>query len=186
MILSNLDIKRYLRDGRIRIDPPPSDKQYSTNSVDLLLGDEFMLWLPPDAGVEIAVEPQEVDLPTLIQKYMKAAQTEEDGSFVLGPGRFALGITHEKVVLPTDSRIAARVEGRSKLARLGLSIHLTAPTIHCGFTGKITLEMRNNGPLRLKLRPQKLAVCQLIFEELMSSPEAKASTFDGQTGVAGA
>ena len=58
-----------------------------------------------------------------------------------------LGWTAEYVELPIDSRIAARVEGKSSLARLGLGVHITAPTIHAGFPGQIRLEIVNHGHL---------------------------------------
>lgn len=51
------------------------------------------------------------------------------------------------------SRIAARVEGRSSLARIGLMLHLTAPTIHAGFEGNITIEMLSHSPFRGRTRP---------------------------------
>jgi dCTP deaminase len=184
MILSDRDIKQYLRDGRIVIDPLPEDRQYSTTAVDLLLGDEVLRWLPAQAGVTTVVQPDQVGLQALYQQYTCRAQTEADGSFILEPGEFVVCVTHERVSLPRDSKIAARVEGRSKLARLGLSIHLSAPTIHSGFTGKITLEMRNSGPLRLKL-PKRLAVCQLVFEKVTSTPGAHTSSFSGQSSPSG-
>jgi dCTP deaminase len=68
--------------------------------------------------------------------------------------------------LPTASKLAARVEGRSKQARLGLTAHITAPTIHTGFSGRITLEILNHGPFRLEVRPGHSMLCQLIFEKV--------------------
>ena len=52
------------------------------------------------------------------------------------------------------------------MARLGLVVHLTAPTIHAGFSGNITLEMVNFGPFHLRLVPDRTRVCQLIVEQL--------------------
>jgi dCTP deaminase len=62
------------------------------------------------------------------------------------------------------------VEGKSSLARLGLAIHVTAPTIHGGFSGNIQLEVINYGPLPIKLRPG-MKICQLIFEQTLGVPE---------------
>src|SRR5580704_8239118 len=53
--------------------------------------------------------------------------------YPLTPGGFLLGSTVAKVSIPHDCRIAARVEGKSSLARIGLGVHITAPTIHAGF-----------------------------------------------------
>ena len=89
--------------------------------------------------------------------------------FVLKPGEFVLAWTAETISLPNF--LCARVEGRSTLARLGLSIHQTAPTVHATFTGKLQLELRNGGPYTMELFPG-MKVCQLIVEQLSSPAEA--------------
>jgi dCTP deaminase len=97
-----------------------------------------------------------------------------------------LAITRERVHLKIDSRVAARVEGRSSLARLGLMLHITAPTVHAGWNGHITLEMVNLGPFHLKLVPEKTRICQLIIERLESDPGMDiAADFQGQTKPSG-
>ena len=85
-----------------------------------------------------------------------------------------------------NSRLAARVEGRSSYARLGLVVHMTAPTIHAGFSGHIVLEMMNFGPFPLKIDPGRTLLCQLIFEELGDDPDTTLNThFQGQDSVTG-
>ncbi|MFZ5587871.1 MAG: dCTP deaminase [Thermodesulfobacteriota bacterium] len=83
--------------------------------------------------------------------------------------------------------LAARVEGRSSLARLGLQIHMTAPTIHAGFYGKIALEIFNAGPFPLKLK-KGLAICQLIIEEIKTPPSGsmEGHAFQRQESARGA
>lgn len=91
----------------------------------------------------------------------------------------------ERVYLPKSSGIAARVEGRSTLARLGVTVHLTAPTIHAGFDGVIALEVKNAGDLRVALCPGD-RICQLIFELVEGDPEtALTSIFHGQRSALG-
>ena len=102
------------------------------------------------------------------------------GHFDLKPKEFILGWTRERIKLPHRARIAARVEGKSSLARLGLGVHVTAPTIHAGFgydandpAGKgnpIQLEIWNIGDFTIRLVPG-LAICQLIFEEVHGTPD---------------
>ena len=70
-----------------------------------------------------------VDIKELLQKYAKPLSRETDGSFILPPEKFVLGITREYVELPRRAKIAARVEGRSTQARLGPVVHLTAPML---------------------------------------------------------
>ncbi len=99
---------------------------------------------------------------------------------------FLLAKTLETIRLPVESCLAARVEGRSSFASLGLAVHITAPTVHAGFEGPIVLEIKNLGPLTLKLEPGKTAICQMIFEQVSSEPEGPLTTdFQGQRTVLG-
>ena len=86
--------------------------------------------------------------------------------FTIGRGEFVLAQTLERIELP--NHIGARIEGRSTLARLGLSVHQTAPIVHPTYRGVLTLELLNIGPFTLKLYPNQ-TVCQLLLEE-MSQP----------------
>ena len=79
---------------------------------------------------------------------------------------FVLAWTQERIQLPNF--LSACVEGRSTLARLGLSVHQSAPTVHATFRGRLQLEMTNAGPFTLELYPGQ-RVCQLILE-IMSRP----------------
>jgi dCTP deaminase len=88
-----------------------------------------------------------------------------NGSFTLQPNEFALAWTQETIGLPNF--LCARVEGRSTLARLGLSVHQTAPTVHATFSNRLQLELRNSGPFPLRLYPG-MKVCQLIVETMTS------------------
>jgi dCTP deaminase len=107
------------------------------------------------------------------------------------PGMFLLGWTVEKIQLPHTSRIAARVEGKSSLARIGIGVHVTAPTIHAGFGYRkddptflgnpVQLEIWNAGPLYIRLK-QGLAICQLIFEEVHGTPN---KGYEGRFAVQG-
>ena len=104
---------------------------------------------------------------------------------------FLSGWTIEKIQLPHTSRIAARVEGKSSLARIGIGVHVTAPTIHAGFGYRpgeptfpgnpIQLEIWNTGPLPVVLK-RGLKICQLIFEVVDGTPE---QGYHGQFRVQG-
>ncbi|MGH7781860.1 MAG: dCTP deaminase [Candidatus Binataceae bacterium] len=184
MILSDAEILRALEDEVIAIEPRPTQERYNASAVDLTLGTElFRLREPAElvaeepAGVEHSIE---IDLSTLrirdfLNKYARLVPLEPGGYWVLKPKQFALGVTHERIELPRKCKIAARVEGRSTLARLGLVIHMTAPTVHCGFEGHIILEMHNFGPYPLRVRPG-FEICQLILERLGREPRAGLTT----------
>lgn len=173
MILCDAEIRAALKNGHIIIDPPPPLERISTSAVDLTLGADFKLWNSPGTakGIEFSIDPfhEEFNYNELAAQYLANAITEKDGSVIIAPGEFLLNMTREKVQLPIEARVAARVEGRSQLARLGLGVHMTAPTIHAGFRGHITLEITNQGKLPLKLRPG-LRICQLIFEQVFGTP----------------
>jgi dCTP deaminase len=108
-----------------------------------------------------------------------------DEPFILHPGEFVQGSTHEEVSLPDD--IAARVEGKSSLGRLGLLTHATAGFVDPGFSGHVTHELANVATLPIKLYPG-MKFGQLCFFRL-SSPadhpygsEKYGSRYQGQRG----
>lgn len=96
-------------------------------------------------------------------------------AFVLHPGHFALGVTLEWIKLPCQC--AGAVVGKSSWGRRGLIIE-TAPTVHPGFTGCLTLELTNVGTLPLKLYPG-LKICQLQLAKADGAGTG-ASAFDGR------
>lgn len=193
MILSDGEIQEAISQGLIIIRPPPTPEQFTTSALDLILGNELVELASPGEfsreevrGVErpIVVQLADIDIRAFQSRYTRPVGRHLDGSFRLPPNKFVIGITREHVRLPHSSMIAARVEGRSTLARLGLVVHLTAPTIHCGFDGVIVLEIYNLGPYELSLMPDKLAICQLIFERLGREPLGSVNTpFQEQTGI---
>jgi dCTP deaminase len=122
-----------------------------------------------------------VDQPDLT----RVVQPAGDEPFILHPGEFVLGSTYEVITLPDD--VAARVEGKSSLGRLGLLTHATAGFIDPGFSGHVTLELSNMATLPIKLWPG-MKIGQLCFFRL-SSPashpygsEKYGSHYQGQRG----
>lgn len=188
MILSDHGIKEALKNGELEIDPIPNEPQYTTSAVDCFIGSAFKCWDHEKLKTEGFIPT--LDLSK--QKFFNTANSflipmplESDGSFLFQPydksRMHVLGITRERVNLKPGSRLAARVEGKSGLARIGMIVHLTAPTIHAGWNGQIALEMINYSPFTLKLIPDKTPICQLIFERLESVPAREIQTnFQGQ------
>lgn len=115
----------------------------------------------------------------------RLVEVDSDGPFVLHPGEFVLASTFEVVTLPDD--IAARLEGKSSLGRLGLLTHSTAGFIDPGFSGHVTLELSNVATLPLSLWPG-MKIGQLCFFRLSSPAEHPygsercASRYQGQRG----
>jgi len=160
LILSDQEIKKYLDEGKIQITPKPNlDEQLGSASLDLRLDSEFMIF-------EHTKNPYiDTRNPETFRDITRLVKIKDDEPFVFHPGEFVLGVTMEEIFLPDD--VAARIDGRSSLGRLGIVIHSTAGHIDPGFRGKIVLEMENIGMIPVLLYP-KIRICQLVFESLMT------------------
>src|ERR1019366_9627196 len=113
---------------QILINPAPSEVAYSSTSLDLTLSKFLRVWKTvPVAGVDQIVCPatEGYKFSDFAQAYSDLKEVGAEG-YVLEPGVFVLGWTEESVELPVYARLAARVEGKSSLARLGIGIHITA------------------------------------------------------------
>lgn len=173
MILTDREIQTGLETGQIQITPRPRTEAFSSTAVDLTLGQSIRLWKPAAAtGVRQVVSPAAPGYKVNeVIKGLTELRTLDSAGFALEPGAFILAWTSETVSIPHQSRLAARVEGKSSLARLGLGVHVTAPTIHSGFQGPIQLEVFNHGTISVLLTPG-LLICQLIFELTLGTPSA--------------
>jgi dCTP deaminase len=184
MILSDREIIAALDRGVVIItgNPEKDPGKWSSTALDLTLDSKLRVWKKiGDSGDQGIIDPMAVDFnaTTLASQHATPASCEPPDGFVIEPGTFLLGWTVEKLQPPHTSRIAARVEGKSSLARIGIGVHVTAPTIHAGFGYRphdpnfsgnpIQLEIWNAGPLRIKLT-QGMPICQLIFEEVHGTP----------------
>ncbi|MBW1639811.1 MULTISPECIES: dCTP deaminase [Microbacterium] len=159
MLLSDRDIRAGLDEGRIGLDPlEPSMIQPS--SIDVRLDRYFRLF---DNHKYPFIDPS-ADQPELT----RLIEVDPDEPFILHPGEFALGATFEQVSLADD--VAARLEGKSSLGRLGLITHSTAGFIDPGFRGHVTLELANVATLPIKLWPG-MKIGQLCFFQLTSPAE---------------
>ncbi|MCM3658898.1 dCTP deaminase [Agromyces mediolanus] len=176
MLLSDRDIRAELERERIGIEPS-DPAMLQPSSVDVRLDRYFRLF---DNHKYPFIDPAE-DQPELT----RLIEVRPDEPFILHPGEFVLGSTYEQVTLPDD--IAARLEGKSSLGRLGLLTHSTAGFIDPGFTGHVTLELSNVATLPIKLWPG-MKIGQLCFFRLTSPAERPygsadyASRYQGQRG----
>jgi dCTP deaminase len=176
VLLSDRDIHAELASGRVVISPF-DEEMVQPSSVDVRLDRYFRLF---DNHKYPVIDPAE-DQPELT----RLVEVAPDEPFVLHPGEFVLGSTYEVTTLPDD--VAARLEGKSSLGRLGLLTHSTAGFIDPGFSGHVTLELSNVATLPIKLWPG-MKIGQLCFFRL-SSPaehpygsEKYGSRYQGQRG----
>lgn len=176
MLLSDRDIKAELDSGRIGLDPYLPE-MIQPSSIDVRLDRYFRLF---DNHKYAFIDPAEnqPDLTHLVE-------AKDDEPFILHPGEFVLGATFERISLPDD--LAARLEGKSSLGRLGLLTHSTAGFVDPGFDGHVTLELSNVATLPIKLWPG-MKIGQLCFFRLTSAAEhpygsaAYSSRYQGQRG----
>jgi dCTP deaminase len=168
MRLCDRDIKTYLDEGKILIEPRPSNDSISGLTVDVSLGNKFRVFTDHSAPF-IDLSGKKEDVASQLEKVMSdEILIEEDEAFYLHPGQLALAVTQESVTLPGN--IVGWLDGRSSLARLGLMVHVTAHRIDPGWSGHIVLEFFNSGRLPLALRPN-MPIGALSFEILSDFAE---------------
>ncbi len=176
MLLSDKDIRAAIASGRVGLDPFEPE-MVQPSSVDVRIDRYFRVFENHRyPHIDPAVEQSELT---------RLVEPDGDEPFILHPGEFVLGSTYEVVTLPDD--LAARLEGKSSLGRLGLLTHSTAGFVDPGFSGHVTLELSNVATLPIKLWPG-MKIGQLCFIRL-SSPaqnpygsEKYGSRYQGQRG----
>ena len=179
MVLSNVDILKYMDEGKIKITPEPNlDTQLGSCSIDCRLGNVFRVFEhSKHAFIDLKTK---VDVDDLMRK----VDVPEGDAFTMQPGEFVLAATQEKLELADD--VMARLEGRSSLGRLGIIVHSTAGLFDPGWVGNATLELGNLGRMPVILYPG-MRICAFTFEQL-SSPttvpyhQKPANKYAGQGG----
>ena len=176
MILSDRSLLAEIEAGRLVIDPlEPGAIQPS--SIDLRLDNRFRVFHNARHPYIDVKQPMD-DLTELIE-------VKQDDAFILHPGEFVLASTFEVVGIP--SHLAARLEGKSSLGRLGLLTHSTAGFLDPGFQGHVTLELSNVANLPITLYPGmrigQVAVFQLTTPaERPYGSAGVGSKYQGQRG----
>lgn len=197
MFLSDRDLIYAHKIGDLLVEPRPN--LIGPSGIDLRLDsiEEAKLWDVP--GFEEAMARQGMMQPSVVVRgfeYLKFASAyavplpvltegsselkvyRKADSVILNPGGFFLWQTKETIGTPaTNARYICFVNGKSSFARLGLVVHMTAPTIEAGWWGKITLEIGNLGPFRMVLQEDDL-IAQIVVA-MVSSPPEKSKTVRG-------
>lgn len=154
MFLSHQTIAKYIDEGKIVIGPDFDKQNIRPAGIRIHLARELLL-PEPDQVVSLT-EAQEL-------KYREIDLTTED--FLLEPGQFVLGASYEAIQTPPD--ILAILDGRSTVARLGLTVHITAFVIDGTFETPhvAVLEIKNVGNFKVRLS-FKDPVAMMLFAEL--------------------
>lgn len=158
--------------GRRLVIEPQNLEQIQPASYDIRLGNEF--WCYKHSAPQV-IDPYDDNSAQMHQIHV------DSGTFLLLSGEFVLGVSLEYMEIPND--IAARIEGRSSLGRLGLLVHSSAGFIDPGFKGKLTLELKNISPRGFVLTPG-MRIGQLCFFQMSSAAEKPyAGRYQNQIGA---
>lgn len=167
-ILTRPELLRLIEAGEIVIEPfDPA--LVGPASIDLRLGREFRVFQPAREIFHVTDEADHRSVTELVQV---------DDSFLLLPGQAVLGITEERVTLP--DYVCGWIQGRSRFARVGLMVHVTANFMQPGIVRtRQVLEMNNAGPIPLAIHPGT-AICQIILETCIGRAQY-VGRFQGQS-----
>jgi dCTP deaminase len=176
VILSDRSLREAIAAGRLVIDPLDDDA-IQPSSIDVRLDNRFRVFYTARHPYIDVRQPMD-DLTELVE-------VKPDAAFILHPGEFVLGSTLEEVGIPPD--LAARLEGKSSLGRLGLMTHSTAGFLDPGFVGHVTLELSNVANLPITLYPG-MRIGQIAVFQLTTAAERPygsrgvGSKYQGQRG----
>ena len=164
MVLSDVEIRAEIGAKRLIFDPPIEERErIGSSSVDLLLHEEIIVLPNGIPGIVIDPSAPGIQVMNIVGKYGIKTTLLNGNLYHMKPNQLIIAKTLESVNLPLH--IAARIEGKSSHARIGLSVHVTAPTVHAGFQGNLYLEMYNIGPFDIVLRGG-MEIAQLILEHV--------------------
>ena len=183
MILSDGAIKKAVEAKEIGIEPFDERGQLGPASYDVTLHPKLLVRPSGRDGRWTRDIFEPLDLADVReQEYLTEYVMEDARGYTMQPGEFLLASTHEYLTLGPAH--AARVEGRSSLARVGLAVHVTGGFIDPGFSGQITLEMKN-----LLHRPviiyAGMSIAQIAFQVLdgpVERPYGERGRYQDQVG----
>ncbi len=208
MYLSDAHLQEAIQSGRLIVKPPG---EVGPTSIDLHLDsvDQARVWdtdkISSDnsdlGNPELELRVARMNYGAISRKYLTQPPNEReangddrvvkrDDQIIMRPGGFVLWQTKEIIGTPEENpELICFINGKSTKARTGLVVHLAAPTIHAGWSGNVTLEMTNCGPLHLVLHEGD-AVAQITVAQISAPPTLDVAEHEGatfkQTDVTGA
>jgi dCTP deaminase len=176
MLLVDWQIKEAVCENEIHLEPFV-DNLLQPNSYDVRLGDHFIryrkyhasrymspdaIFLKPMGDIEPIVPEHVIDPYDMDSIVWGTEEIHTSDTIIVEPGDFILARTQETVGLPEN--IAAKIDGKSSIARLGIVVHQTGGFIDAGFYGTITLEISNANPFPVKLYVG-MSIAQIEFHK---------------------
>lgn len=150
-ILTRSEILKEIKKGNIKISPFKKS-QVGPGSVDLTLDNKFRVYKKVEKIVHVnsRTDHKKFTKKITIKKYL-----------TLMPGETVQGITKEKITLSPD--LCGWLEGRSRFARLGILVHISASFVQPGISNKQVLEISNMSSMPLAIYPGT-KLCQIVIE----------------------
>ncbi len=181
MPMSDKAIKALMAEQKITIDPEPGKWDWQSMTVDVHLGNKFFqVKHRGQSGHLITIDLKDYKGADFAEQFQEPLELIND-QYAMRPGEFVLAYTKENLIIKQEAGVCAFVEGKSSLARIGLGVHITAPTIHPGFGEKseghgqpIMLEMYNHSQNIIVLRPG-VPIGQFRFELIQGVSESSGS-----------
>ncbi len=156
-VLTRPEILKAITQKEIKIHPF-TESQVGPGSIDLTLSNRFLKFKKQKTPVVLSER-------TKYHEYMEEVISDK---IRLKPGETILGITQEQIHL--SSKYCGLLEGRSRFARMGLMVHITASYMQPGIDNHEVLEIHNVGPLTIDIM-SGMRICQLIV--LKTAGQAK-------------
>lgn len=172
MVLSDNDIRAAVRCRKLVFTPALSADQIGSASVDLTLDGKFWVFKKKYASGKKPVDLSRVG-------FREATEAHKEKSITLPPGGMCLGITRERITMPSD--MIGTLEGRSRYARMGLAVHVTSALVMPGSDNHQVLEIVNFAPFPVTIHGG-MRISQIIFEKL-DSPTGKPYAKYGKVAV---
>ena len=179
MILSDRDIRRVLKEGKIKVSPNDGlDGRIGPDGIDLRLGNTFLVF---ERNKQPYIDTRRAGTA---QGMTREIFVKTGEPFIIHPHELVLASTLERITISND--LLGRLEGRSSLGRLGIIVHSTASIFHPGWDGTATMELGNLGVMPVALYPL-MRICMFTFERMTSPVERPygsggKSKYQGQQG----
>lgn len=178
MILSDRDIRKALKEGKIKVEPDAGlDGRIGPDGIDFRLGHTFLVF---ERNKQAYIDPRRRETA---EGATRRVEVEVGEPFIIHPHELVLATTLERLTLSDD--LVGRLEGRSSLGRMGIIVHSTASLFHPGWDGTATMELGNLGVMPVALYP-RMRICSFTFERMSSPVErpygAEGSKYQGQSG----
>lgn len=163
MILTRDKILAAVQAGEIKIDPF-DEGALDAASYDMTLYNQIRVFI--EGLNEIDLNDMAQDAHALLS-ITRIVPIPAESYYLLKPGELVLGMTVEKLTLAPN--IAGSLEGRSRFARMGLMVHITASFLQPGIRNtRQVFEIFNASRNAIKLR-SGVRIAQVVFERCEGS-----------------